>query len=82
MKRQTRSLLEEINSISPKGDKSHLLESRGKNAINSIINLLEAIEKDYGSEIAGDMNKRIILSIKNRDDIRFVRGIKSLRKDS
>jgi len=82
MKRQTRSLLEEINSISPKGDKSYLLESRGKNAINSIINLLESIEKEYGSDVAVDMNKRIILSIKNKDDIRFVRGIKSLRKDS
>jgi hypothetical protein len=81
MKKQTKSLLEEINSISPSGDKSFLLESRGKNAINSIINLLETIEKDFGSEAAADFNKRIILSIKNKDDIRFVRGIQNLRKN-
>lgn len=82
MKKRTRSLLEEINSISPTRDKTQVLEGRGTNAINAIINMLEAVEKDFGSEVAADINKRVILSIKNRDDSRFVRGLKNLRKDS
>lgn len=81
MEKRTRSLLEEINSIAPKKDKKHLLESRGHNAISSVINLLEMIENDYDAETAQDLQKRILLSIKNRDPGRFIRGINKLRED-
>lgn len=79
MKKRTRSLLQEINSIAPAKDKTQLLESRGLNAINSIINLLEMVDKNFDTETSQDIQKRIILSIKNRDDDRFKRGIKKLR---
>ena len=79
MKKRTRSLLEEINSIAPKTDKSQLLESRGNNAINAVINLLEMIETSYDEETAQDLIKRVMLSVKNRDTDRFSRGIKKLR---
>ena len=79
MKKRTRSLLEEINSIAPKTDKSQLLESRGNNAINAVINLLEMIETSYDEETAQDLIKRVMLSVKNRDTDRFNRGIKRLR---
>lgn len=79
MEKRTKSLLEEINSIAPKRDRDHLLESRGQNAISSVINLLEMIENEYDAEIAQDLQKRIVLSIKNRDASRFVRGIKKIR---
>ena len=80
MKKRTRSLLEEINSIAPKTDKSQLLESRGNNAINAVINLLEMIETTYDEETAQDLIKRVMLSVKNRDTDRFTRGIKKLKK--
>ena len=79
MKKRTRSLLEEINSLAPKKDKSAILESRGTNAISSIINILEMIDANFDSETAQDLNKRIMLSIKNRDPERFNRGIKKIR---
>jgi hypothetical protein len=79
VKKKTKSLLQEINSIAPAKDKTQLLESRGLNAINAIINLLEMVEKNFDSEISQDIQKRIILSIKNKDDDRFKRGIKKLR---
>jgi hypothetical protein len=79
MKKRTRSLLEEINSISPNRDRTQLLESRGVNAISSIIHLLEMIDQNYDSEIAQDLQKRVMLSIKNRDADRFMRGVKRLR---
>ena len=81
MKKHTRSLLEEINSISPAKDNTQLLESRGQNAISGIINLLEMIDRTYDSETASDLTKRIMLSIKNRDADRFHRGIKKLRSN-
>ena len=79
MKKRTRSLLEEINSISPVKDNKIILESRGVNAISSIVNLLEMIENHYEPEVAQDLTKRVMLSIKNRASDRFLRGVKKLR---
>ena len=79
MKKRTRSLLEEINSIAPKAERSELLESRGSNAISAVINLLEMIDTTYDDETAADLTKRVMLSIKNRDTDRFQRGIKKIR---
>jgi len=79
MKKHTRSLLEEINNIAPRKHKNNLLESRGVNAISSIINLLEMIDREYDSETATDLQKRVMLSIKNRDADRFMRGLKKIR---
>lgn len=80
MKKRTKSLLEEINSIAPAKDKTQILESRGANALNGLINLLDMIDESFDSETAADLNKRILLSIKNRDSDRFIRGIKKLRE--
>ncbi len=82
MEKRTKSLLQEINSISPKRDKTQLIESRGTNALGAIINLLEMIDSNYDAETAADFQKRVLLSIKSRDNTRFLRGIKKLRGDS
>lgn len=81
MKKRTKSLLEEINSIAPKTDKAHLLESRGSNAISAMINLLEMIDSTYDEETSADLTKRVMLSVKNRDLDRFIRGVKKIRND-
>lgn len=80
MKKRTKSLLEEINAISPHKDMASLLESRGSNALNAIINLVEMIEENYDEEVSNDLIKRVMLSIKNRDTDRFQRGIRKLRE--
>lgn len=82
MKKRTKSLLEEINSIAPRTDKTQLLESRGNNALSAIINLLEMIDSNFDETTAQDLNKRVMLSIKNRDTDRFIRGVKKLRRGS
>jgi predicted secreted Zn-dependent protease len=79
MKKRTRSLLEEINSLAPRKDKTSILESKGNNAISSIINILEMIDSNYDEDTAQDLTKRIMLSIKNRDAERFNRGVKKIR---
>ncbi len=81
MRKRTRSILEEINSISPLKDKTGIVESRGSNAIQSLINIMEMIDTNFDKDIAADLQKRIMLSIKNRDPERFNRGIKKLRND-
>jgi hypothetical protein len=79
VKKRTRSLLEEINNIAPARDNAELIETRGMNVLSSMINLLEMIEHTYDAEIAQDLQKRLILDLKNREPNRFVRGVKKLR---
>ena len=79
MKKRTRSLLEEINSLAPRKDKTAILESKGNNAISSIINILEMIDANYDVDTAADLQKRIMLSIKNSDPERFNRAVKKIR---
>ena len=79
MKKRTRSLLEEINSLAPRKDKTAILESKGNNAISSIINVMEMIDLQFDEDTAADLQKRIMLSIKNRDPERFNRGVKKIR---
>ena len=50
MKKRTKSLLEEINSIAPAKDKTQILESRGANALNGLINLLDMIDESFDSD--------------------------------
>lgn len=79
MKKHTKSLLEEINSLAPKKNKVDILESRGSNALSSLINLMEMIDQNFDDDTAQDLQKRLMLSIKNRDTDRFMRGVKKIR---
>ena len=60
MKRKTRSILEEINAMSPKRDKKHIVESNGQQVIVTAINLINLINESFDVETASDLNKRLI----------------------
>jgi len=78
MQRKTKSLLEELEAIGNSRDMAHLIESRGHNIITSAINLLELINKHYTPDQAELLEKKLLSSIKGRDQTRFQ---KSLRKN-
>lgn len=80
--RKSRSILEELNSISIDRDRDHLVENRGEHVINSAINLIEQIERNYDPEIAKDLTNRLINSIRGKDANKFSRGIKKVKKNS
>jgi len=77
MQRKTRSLLEELEAIGSNRDINHIIESRANNVIASAINLLELISKHYPGEKAEILEKKLLSSIKSKDQNRFS---KSLRK--
>ena len=79
MKRTTRSLLEELNSISDRKDSEAVIESRATHVINSAINLLTLIKENYDPEQAYELERRLINSIKGGDSSKFVRSIRRLR---
>ena len=79
MKRQTRSLLEELNDISVKKDTEAVIESRATHVIDSAINLLRSIKENFDPETAYELERRFINSIKAADPAKFTRGIRKLR---
>lgn len=79
MKKGTRSILEELNSFLPKEHSHQILESRGNHIIESAINLLEQIKKNFGDDEAQELEKRFFSSVKNRDPKRFERGIRKFK---
>jgi len=42
--------------------------------------LLETIEDNFGEEIAGEMERRLINSIKGRNASKFARGAKKIKE--
>jgi len=79
LKRTTRSLLEELNSISEKKNSDAIIESRATHVIDSAIRLLELIRESYTPEQAYELERRLINSIKGADANKFVRSIRRLR---
>jgi hypothetical protein len=79
VKRATRSLLEELNSITLKKDNEAVIESRAAHVINSAINLLAIIKENFPQDQAYELERRFINSIKGGDPSKFTRGIRKLR---
>lgn len=79
MKRNTRSLLEELNAISEKKNGEAIIESRATHVIDSAINLLNLIRENFSPDQAYELERRMINSIKSGDPSKFVRSIRKLR---
>jgi hypothetical protein len=79
LKRATRSLLEELNSISEKRNGEAIVESRATHVIDSAINLLRLIKENFSPDEAYELERRLINSIKAGDSSKFVRSIRRLR---
>ena len=80
MLRKTRSLLEELESLRLKRDRENLLESRATHVIQGAINLLTFIKENYTEEQSEELKKRLLLSIRNEDQEKFVKGVKKFKK--
>lgn len=78
MKLKTRSILQELNEIAEVRNKEALFESRATNIINSAINLLESIHKNYDAETADELERRFINAIKGQDTAKFTRGMRKI----
>lgn len=79
MKKTTRSLIEELNSIAAKKDKEAILETRAAHIINGAINLLALLKENFSEEQAQELERRFINSIRTSDPNKFSRGIRKFR---
>tara|TARA_B110000503_G_C6955568_1_gene332827 strand:+ start:371 stop:661 length:291 start_codon:yes stop_codon:yes gene_type:complete len=78
MKKNTKSILEEINAMSPKKDKRQLVESNARHVMQTAINLIEMIDGSFPPDVAEDLQKRLINSIRTKDPKKFIRGIQRI----
>jgi hypothetical protein len=76
MKRNTKSLLEELEIIGRERDTKHIIESRANNVIASAIHLMEVIERNFTPEQAAVLEKKLLIAIKNRDQEKFSKSLK------
>ncbi len=79
VKRQTRSLLEELNDLALKKDTEAVIESRAAHVIDSAINLINSIKENFDPETAYELERRFLNSIRAGDPAKFTRGIRKLR---
>jgi hypothetical protein len=79
LKRTTKSLLEELNSVAKRKNSEEIIESRAIHVIDSAINLLNLIKETYSPDQAYELERRLLNSIKGSDTTKFTRGIRKLR---
>lgn len=78
MKRQTKSILEEISQSVPQSNREALIESRASHVITSALNLIDMLYESYDENTAGELSRRLINSIKSSDPAKFERGIRKV----
>jgi hypothetical protein len=75
MRKRTRSILEELNSVYGKRDADRFIDTTANNIIESSINLLSRIHATYDVETASELERRFLNSIKSGDPRKFRRAI-------
>jgi len=77
MRKRTRSILEELNDLG-RQDPDRLIESRANNIIESAINIISRIHNTYDADTAGELERRLLNSIRSGDPRKFKRGIQKV----
>lgn len=80
MRKHTRSILQELNSFSNKKDVELIVESRALHVINGAINILDMVRENFSEEVALDLERRLINSIRGSDPDKFRRGIRKIQE--
>lgn len=83
MQKRTRSILDELNEIrtSKSLDRANIVESRAMHVIQGAVNLINFIRENYDEERAGELERRLLNSIKAQDSNKFIRGIRRARNE-
>jgi hypothetical protein len=80
VRKQTRSILDEITNIAPNRDKESFVENKAINVIASTKYLVEYIQENFTEDQSNDLLKRLFNSLKTGDEMKFRRGIKYIKE--
>ena len=78
MKKRTRSILQELNTVHKNKDKDDLIETTANNLIDSSMNLLNRIAESYDNDTASELERRFLNSIRTGDPRKFKRAMSKL----
>jgi len=78
MRKQTRTILQELNNLALNKNNDLLIDATANNIINSAINLITLIHESYDTDTAIELEKRLVSSIKTYDPKKFKRGIQRI----
>lgn len=80
MRKQTRSILDELSSLTINKNSGFVLESRANHIINSAINLINQIRESYDTPEAEELERRLLNSIRTQEPQKFVRGLRKINE--
>ena len=75
-------MLDELDQMLVHRDPNNFIESRASHVISGAINLIRYIRDHYDEEVAGDLERRLINSIKSQDPEKFRRGVRKLNDEN
>ena len=76
----TRSILEELTNIARNQNTDLQIESTGNNIIHSVINFINRLHHTYDPDVADDLERRIISSIRSRNTRKFNLGMNKIKE--
>lgn len=82
MQKKARSILDELDTMLVHKDRENLVESRATHVIQGAINLINYIRENYDAEQAGELERRLLNSIRGQDPDKFKRGVRKMRNEN
>lgn len=79
MSKRFTSILDELDYVSPK-NRDLIIENRAHQVIASFSHLMKLIEESYEPDVAVDLQKRLVNSLRTLNEDKFSKKIRSLRK--
>ena len=81
MQKRTRSILDELDTLLAHKDRESLVESRATHVIQGAINLINYIRENYDAEQAGELERRLLNSIRTQEPDKFRRGVRRMKSE-
>ena len=81
LQNRARSILDELDTLFVHKDRENLVESRATHVIQGAINLINYIRENYDAEQAGELERRLLNSIRTQEPEKFKRGVRRLRSE-
>ena len=81
MQKKARSILDELDTLLVQKDRENIVESRAGHVIQGAINLINYIRENFDAEQAGELERRLINSIRTQEPEKFKRGVRRIRSE-
>lgn len=81
MQKKARSILDELDTLLVQKDRENIVESRATHVIQGAINLINYIRENFDAEQAGELERRLINSIRTQEPEKFKRGVRRIRSE-